>query len=64
MKTLIRPLTLAVLFFSAICGLFAGDISRSRTGNPVISIVISALVLIVVYYIIRYFLKKAGYTIE
>ncbi len=64
MKTLIRPLTLAVLFFSAICGLFAGDISRSRIGNPVISIIISAVVLILVYYIISYTLRHAGFTIE
>ena len=64
MKTLIRPLTLAVLFFSAICGLFAGDISRSWTGNPVISIIISALVLILVYYFFSYILKTAGFTIE
>lgn len=64
MKTLIRPLTLAVLFFSAICGLLAGDISRSRTGNPVISIIVSALVLILVYYFFSYILKNAGFKIE
>ncbi len=64
MKTLLRPLTLAALFFSAICGLLAGDISRNFTGNPVISVIVSALVLILVYYIVSYILQKAGFAIE